>query len=335
MWRIRNSTSYKAGKTWGRDRAGVHEWIVAVKATFDIGRDGVLSLAEEQLDPLLAPEYHTESGLSSLRYDADLVSMKPTTDVVVNGTAYAPGGKPSTDFVVAMKVGPVRKVLRVRGDRRWGIGPFGSVPSSPEYVTRVPIVYERAYGGYDHVDPDPARQRLDPRNPVGVGVVAEPGRRIGQPVPNFEYPNGDLEKNGPAGFGPIDCFWSPRRELQGTYDKAWERNRMPLLPEDWDPRSLLCSPVDQRPDTHLRGGELVELTNLTPEGKLSFLLPKIHLAFSTHIDGRIEEHRARLSTVILEPDHPRVVMVWLSSLTVRGNYEYLDATFINEKEFVT
>ena len=90
MWAVTNHTPYKVGRAWGRDKDGVHEWIVAVKGTFDIKPDGSLKLADEQLEPLLLPEYNGEAGVSSLRYDADLVAPKPTTDVVLNGTAYAP-----------------------------------------------------------------------------------------------------------------------------------------------------------------------------------------------------------------------------------------------------
>lgn len=334
MWAITNRTPYKAESTWGRDKDGIHEWIVAVKGTFDIQPDGKLSLADEQLDPLLLPEYNGEIGQSSLRYDADLVAPKPTTDVVLNGTAYAPNGRPSTDFLIALRVGPIKKVLRVRGNRRWDDGPFGGSPTSPQPATRVPIVYERAYGGYDHTDPDPRLHNMDSRNPVGCGVFSDLRRRARQPLPNFEYPDGNLEKAGPAGFGAIDSFWSPRREFAGTYDKAWEQNRLPLLPEDWDPRSLLCSPTDQRPATYLRGGELVELVNLTPNGLLRFTLPKVSLTFSTRFatrfDSRIEEHYSRLSTVIIEPDNLRVIMVWVSILACRTESDYLEKTFIYE-----
>ena len=79
MWAITNRTPYKVGKTWGRDKDGIHEWVVAVKGTFDIKPDGSLKLADEQLEPLLLPEYTGEAGVSSLRYDADLVAPKPTT----------------------------------------------------------------------------------------------------------------------------------------------------------------------------------------------------------------------------------------------------------------
>ena len=334
MWSLTNHTPYRADSTWGRDRDGVHEWIVAVKGTFDVGRDGELSPAEEQLDPLLVPEYHGEPGTSSLRYDADLVAPKPTTDVVLNAAAYAPGGRPSYDFLASAQVGRVRKAIRVVGERWWVQGALGAVPSAAEPVARVPIVYERAYGGYDVRYPDPRHQRMDARNPVGRGVVAlQLDHPIGEALPNLEYPDRAPESGGPAGFGAIDTHWSPRRELHGTYDAAWERERKPLLPRDWDPRSLQCAPTDQQPAAHLHGGEPVELINLTPGGLLRFVLPKVHLTFSTHIDGRVEEHRSRLATVIVEPDRPRVIMVWLTALAVRNDGDYLDRTVIREKPY--
>jgi hypothetical protein len=334
MWSLHNHTPYKAESAWGRDKDGLHDWIVAVKGTFDITPAGDTRLADEQLDPLMLPEYNGEPGVSSLRYDADVVAPKPTTDVIINGTAYAPRGRPSKTFLVSARVDRVRKVIRVVGDRRWRRGPFGLTASATRPVTEVPIVYERAYGGYDTTDPDPKRQRVDPRNPVGCGVVARSRRRLGQPLPNLEYPKGKLHKAGPAGFGAIDCYWSPRRELAGTYDEAWARDRRPLLPRDWDPQSLLCAPADQRPRAHLRGGERVELTNLTRDGSLRFTLPKVYLTFRTYIDGRVEEHRSRLSTVVIEPDVPRVILVWLTALPVRNDGDYLDRTVIREKPYL-
>jgi hypothetical protein len=334
MWAIVNQTPYMADSTWARDSNGLHHWVVVVKGTFDIAKDGSVALAEEQLAPLLAPEYSGPDGLSSLRYDADLVLPKPTTDIVLNCTAHAPLGRPSTDFPVSIRVGPIQKTLRVVGNRWWKHGAAGGTPSSAEPVTRVPIVYERAYGGYDHAGPDPASHRMDSRNPCGRGVVARLGDRIGQPLPNFEYPGKSVEKSGPAGFGAINSFWSPRREYAGTYDKAWEEQRLPLLPSDWDPRSLLCAPPDQQPSDFLRGGEGVDLTNLTADGKLSFRLPRVYLTFSTRVRQRTEEHRGHLATVVIEPDHPRVIMVWQTSIPCPVDGDYLEETIVGEKVLI-
>jgi hypothetical protein len=327
MWAITNHTPYKVGKTWGRDKDGIHEWIVAVKGTFDIQPGGKLALADKQLDPLLLPEYNGEDGVSSLRYDADLVAPKPTTDLVLNGTAYAPKGRPATDFLVSLRLGKIYKAIKVLGNCTWEQGLSGSVPTPVEPVTKVPIIYELAYGGADLSDPDPNKQCLDTRNPVGCGLTV----RVGQPLPNFEYPDGSIKKAGPAGFGALDSFWSPRRELNGTYDEVWQKSRYPLLPADWDPCSLLCSPADQRPNTDLRGGEIIELVNLTPDGVLRFALPKVDFTFITRIDRRREEHHGRLATVIIEPDHPRVILVWLSSLLCRTDVDYLEETVVREK----
>jgi len=327
MWAITNHTPYKAASTWGRNRDGVHEWIVAVKGTFDIKPDGSLKLADEQLEPLLLPEYNGEDGLSSLRYEADLVAQKPTTDVLINGTAYAPKGRPSNKFLVSLRLGNINKSIKVTGDRTWKRGLLGLSPSSARPVTQVPILYEKAYGGFDQSNPDPKKQHMDTRNPVGCGLVV----KVGQPLPNFEYPKGNIKKSGPAGFGAINSFWTPRRELSGTYNESWQENRCPLLPADWDPLSLLCSPIDQRPVRHLHGGELVELKNLTPSGTLLFTLPRIYLSFRTRIDNRTEEHLGQLATVIIEPEHPRIIMVWQSSLSVCSDIDYLDETIISEK----
>lgn len=310
---------------------GMHVWVTVVKATFDIKPDGSLSLSDEQLEPLLVPEYTGEPGKSSLRYDADLVTVKPTTDIVLNATAYAPGGLPSVDFLVEARVACVHKVIRVRGLREWSYNALDNEPSAPEPVTQLSIVYERAYGGYDNTDPDPRNQKLDSRNPVGCGVAVRASHLRGSQAPNFEYPSGRIEKAGPAGFGPIDCFWTPRRELSGTYDQAWQEKRLPLLPLDWDPHSLLCSPKDQQPGRHLRGGEQVELINLTLAGYLRFTLPRIHFDFNTRIAGRIENHRSQLATVIIEPNYPRVIMVWQSSLQCVRDIDYLDETTVREK----
>lgn len=335
MWLIENQTPYPADRTWVRDVDGVHHWIVAVKATYDIAEDGTTTLSEEPVEPLLAPEYRGDDGESSLLYEADLVAMKPGTDLLLSATAHAPRGRPATEVPVMLRVGGRQKVLVVRGDRTWRRTLLGEVaPSDPAPFVTMPIVYERAFGGYDRTDPDPAKHRMDFRNPVGVGLAAKRSHLIGQPAPNIEYPDGDVRRAGPAGFGPIASWWSPRRELQGTYDEAWQKNRLPLLPLDYDPMSLLCAPADQRPERrYLRGGELVELVNLTPSGALRFELPQVYLTFETFFGRASRQHRSKLVTVVVEPDHPRVILVWQTDLEVRGDVDYLDKTVVRQKEY--
>ena len=75
--------------------------------------------------------------------------------------------------------------------------------------------------------------------------------------------------------------------------------------------------------------------NLTPEGAIRFDLPKIFLTFRTRLPGRLEDHRATLTSVFIVPDRGTVCLVWQSTLAVRSReVEYLDNTIIDEKPYI-
>jgi len=336
MWALDNRTSYAAERNWIRDRDGAHRWVVAVKATFDIAANGAVKLADEQPPPALTPEYFGEPGRSSLKWDSDLLAVKPGTDVLLHGHAHAPRGRPTPRVEVRLRVGDIDKTLSVYGERRYSrAATGGGVTTAAPFESR-PLLYEWAFGGADLADVDPKKHRHDSRNPIGKGFALERRRLEGQPAHCIDYPGQDAAKVGPAGFGPIDSFWSPRLELAGTYNAAWESSRKPLLPKDFDERHAQCAPAEQQAATPLRGGERVELTNLTPEGLLGFELPRIHLTFTTHIRDRRVEHRAHLATVLLLPEERRLAMVWQTALAVaQKDSDYVDSTTIQEKPFLT
>jgi hypothetical protein len=173
---------------------------------------------------------------------------------------------------------------------------------------------------------------MDPRNPVGKGVAVHDRHLVDQVGWSIEYPRGEPSTVGPAGFGPIASHWSPRLEWAGTYDRQWEETRKPLLPSNYDERFVLSAPADQRPSRHLAGGEPVELVNLTPQGLLRFTLPRLRPTFRTYWGQRVTEHEGNLATVIIEPRHMRLMLVWQTSLAVRpAEVDYLDGTLIYER----
>lgn len=340
MWALDNRTPYAAERNWVLDKNAEKSWVVAIKAIFDISPDGSTVLAEEQeAIPLYAPEYSGESGKSSLLYEADLLGPKQTTDIILNGNAYTESGKPATKVNVSLSVNKLRKNLMVFGDRYWRRGMMGGLAiSNPAPFTSIPIVYERAFGGWDTRPEDPANHRLDPRNPIGKGFAVREDHLLDQALPNIEYPNQLIsswkDRPHPAGFGAISSFWTPRKEFAGTYDEKWQKERFPLWAEGFDIRYNQCAPLDQQVPGFLRGGERVDLINLSPDGRLSFLLPKVYPFFVTKFGKDSVEHRADLHTVILEPEFPRVIMVWFSSLPCHHRVDDLDVTVIREKEFM-
>jgi len=315
MWAIANDTPLSADRTWVRDRDGAEVWLVAAKATFLVREDGSLKLAPEQEPVRLVPAYLGAPGASGLRYDIDLVHRKVATDILVHGHAYAPPGARVAATKVGFRVGEIAKELGVFGDRFWRSTRAGLAMSEAEPFERLPVTWERAFGGYG----DPERKTWDVRNPVGTGFAGSVEHAADAKLPNVEdlaalIRNWD-DRPPPAGFGPVDRHWSARSVHAGTYDEAWAETRKPLLPDDFDDRYHQCAPADQQANGFLRGGEPVRLWNMTPSGKLSFRLPRVSVAFRTRFSDRtVADHRAELHSVILEPYVPRVILTWHSHL---------------------
>lgn len=339
MWAVSNETPYKADRTAVIDKQGARHWIVVVKGTFDIHPDGSTELAEEQLEPLPTPEYRGKPGQSSIIYEADLIADKPGTDLIINASAYAPGGSACKEVAVELRAGNLQKTLIVRGDRVYERSLLGKiVPSAPVPFAKMPIVYERAYGGYDNTLPDPQKQKIFSPNPVGTGIAASPSYLLGRPVANVEFSDAPMRPAEAAGFGAICSYWEPRRQYAGTYDAKWAEQQKPLLALDYDDRWNLCAPVDQQFAPHLQPNCPLDLINMTPSGRLRFSLPKIHLAFTTHFAAYSRrppvEHRSKLHTVVIEPDVPRVIMVWHTSLSCGQAIDDIDETIVIEKEYI-
>jgi hypothetical protein len=335
MWAVNNDTLFAAACNWALDKNAAKIWIVAVKATFDILPDGSCRISNQQEEPLYTETYAGEIGKTSVVYDGDLGGSKQRTDLVLNGFAYAPGGRPATDMMVALRVGGLHKVLQVFGDRVWYRGVAGITMTRPAPFVKMPIVYERAFGGWDRTPTDPTAQRLEPRNPIGAGFAISKEHLVNSLAPNIEDPRQLIsswrDRPAPAGFGVVASYWMPRLKYAGTYDARWKKERFPLLAADFDPKYYQCAPEDQQVALH--GGEMVELINLTQSGRLAFSLPRLRLGFETRFGRRRVHHRGKLHTVILEPEIPRVIMVWHTSIAVANtDVDYLDGTFVFEKE---
>lgn len=325
MWTVANTTPYVIEAQLLRDASGAETLAVVAKGSFVVGADGQCSPDCKQTPIVKVPQYAGEPGRSSLLRDTDFVVQKPTTDVLVLGHAYADSPDAT---VVTMQVGPIAKRLRVWGDRHWERGALRWSASSPLPFERMPLLYERAFGGSDGAPGADGFWSCEPRNPIGRGFKASELRKEGDPLPNFEPEDG---RAAPAGLGAISRHWSPRVELAGTHDDVWRSKRFPLPPEDFDPRFNNAAPSDQQSPRYLEGGEPVYLENLTADGALRFVLPKVWLTLNTTIGSDVEAHRAQLHTLVLVPDERRVEMTWVSTLHCHGRTTRIRRIHVREK----
>lgn len=333
MWELVNNTPFKANATFMQDdKTGELVWLVAVKATFDIANNGDLSISSEQVDVFDESQFKDEVDKSSLLSETDLVLEKKRVDVLLNAHAYAPNGEPITRLTVGVGIGKWSKQLKVIGNRKWKrfLGIF--VKSIPFPFTKLEISYENAFGGGNTDDSEDDIPVFEPRNPIGTGFAKKRRDLKGQNLPNIETVNRATKKrpkrNKVAGFGPIAGHWSPRSKYAGTYDETWDQSTP--RPPDFNPLYYQCAPFDQQLE-NINGGEPVVLYNLTPNGELKFKLPEIDIKFNTQFGDEKLNHTAKLHTIIIEAEHPRLLLVWLSALPCSNREEEIEHTKIGYK----
>lgn len=321
---IKNSLGYGYDSLLVSDVAGMPTFVPLVQATFAIDGDGTLSPTPKQLPPLLAGQWYGDPEHTSLELEPQIAFHKLATDIVLHGHAYpeAPGAARGQ---VGIRVGTVQKLAYVFGDRYFIRTFTGLQISTPTPFERIPIVYERCFGGWDRRHEDANLHRCEPRNPVGVGfhdasLPAQEGLRL----PNFEDPEHPYRGYGdtppPAGFGFIAPHWQPRVTFAGTYDAAWDRTRKPLLPLDFDARFFNSATPGLSARGHLRGDEEIIVIGATPDGRLACRLPGVPppLCVVDLRRGRRVAVSTSLDTMIVNTDERTVVLLWRGHLPLPG-----------------
>ncbi len=317
-----NHSDMTAGYTLGMDKTGAEYIVVAVKGTFTLPQPGETPmLAAEQVPLVDADQFTGEPGVSATSFECDFALEKPYCDVLLNGAAHARAGQPAERISVGLLVGTWRKSFVVWGNREWRGSGVGYTPSDPQPFTRLPISYNDAFGGTDERMRDPAQVRSYLPNPVGRGWHHHIHRElvIGAPVSNTEDINDPVRDPGgryqPMAFGPIGRGWPSRIRYAGTYDQEWIDNVFPFLPANFDPRYCQSAPEDQQTAYAPRGGESVQLVNLTPDGRRVVALPCIEMPIGFHRRrADSAERRGTLDTILFEPEAERFSLVWRASL---------------------
>jgi hypothetical protein len=333
----------------GQTPEGQHILSVLVKRSYHINAGAMAQRAMRDAKLVSGDVYYDDPMNSPVKYESDFVPFKLATDVVVNGTAYAPAGEPTPSFMASVQVGTARKDVLVIGDRvcrfREGGPPAFSEPAP---LARLEVRYDRAYGGMD-IYSDPKLPCPYGRNPLGRGFAIANTKRVVDDLelPNFEDPHDPLTPERlclghfvhwerqpmPQGFGWFPKHWRPRAELAGVMpaDRAIERKLRrayaAVVPQDQ--REMYAK--TELPDMDFRffngashglavpflsGGEWVHLTNLTPDNELHFRIPDDRPRIGLDIGQGVQEPAVVLHTVMVRVDELQVDLVW------RGAVEY-------------
>ena len=324
---LTNGTKMQAAYTTGMRPDGRELLVVVVKGTFTIPAEPDVEpdLADEQVPLVTADVFTGEPGYSAPLCESDFAAHKPLCDVLLNGSAYAPGGRPAEIVPVALRVGVLEKGFNVVGNRAWRKGLLGVGATKPEPFVRMPISYDNAFGGVDRSHPDQKKHRWYAANHAGRGYHENTAAEHidGKPLPNTEEfgdpvrsPRGRFR---PMAFGPVGRAWGDRPKLAGTYDQAWQDNVFPFLPSDFQDAYYQSAPTDQQ-IAYLQGGERVELVNVTPRGSTTFRVPKVEMPVEFFLRaGGSTTQTAAVDTLMIEPDLGRFTMCWRASLPLKRN----------------
>lgn len=251
-----------AFESLGPDGASFHT--VVLRQTFEL-RNGSLVLAHEQKPLATTDRFFGEPNQSSVAEESDLAPYKPACDVLINATAYAPGGAALPRFEAAIQLvsaarvtdpaagtasttvlldrrlvitGPrafVRRsaVMRVV-DRMVALGTLGLVRrdpwrlTTPQPIKSLPVRYEYAWGGQCRIDADDEAAERVPK-----AMRLDEQQRAGHPDPaNLPVAHTTCETN-PVGLGFAEAWFVKARKLTQVAAPQIEDMRHPVTAQAW------------------------------------------------------------------------------------------------------
>ena len=333
---VENRTPFAYETLYATDDDNRPQSVCLVQGSYTLSPTGPPTLTESPVPILLAGSKHfPDAESSSYKYEPQIAWRKVGTDVILSGDACAP--RPVRETVVRVRVGPLKKEAIVFGDRYWTktLGSISGSEATP--FERMPLVYERAFGGWDRTHPDSSQHTFEPRNPVGSGFRRKHGKfEDGVRMPNLEDPEHRIREYGqaapPTGFGFTSPNWQPRCELGGTYDVHWRNERMPCLPRDFDPRFFNAASHGLFAAGYLRGDEPVCVENASPYGTISFTLPGVPPPnCRVQLTGRRDALvTTDLDTVIVDTNDNLLLLIWRGHLALRNGPHDVVAIQIQE-----
>lgn len=157
---FRNLTPFSVMQYSMLDLEDSEHYVVAMKVGFKLEHISESHFFAHIMDAPAMPlcqqdEYAGEVNKSQVLQENDLAPYKPHCDIIVNGTAYTPGGTPAIEFPVNLRVLTddnqvlLNKKLQVTGERffrrnsltgQWSL-------TAPLPFTSLPLNYHYAFGG--------------------------------------------------------------------------------------------------------------------------------------------------------------------------------------------
>lgn len=312
MTELRNLTPFANMQFANWDAQGREFGVYMVKTAWDILPDGTCRLSDEQEPFVFTDEFHGAVNETAVKYASDMVPYRPKTDIILNATAFAPSQTVSLRWEsgVVVRVDGVDaplidKGLQITGPRQWKKGILGWKLTEATPIMQCDLRFDYSFGGAVPKGED--QVEAYEMNPVGKGFADKEWLSESKP---FEAPQilsaGEVLKDPsallvPAGVGPVQAAWLPRRPRGGTYDKHWEDNVWPLWPEDYDFAFHNAAPDDMAVDLPLGTDIKITLTHMHPEqADWTITVPNPRLAVYIQVGRNVIPTALMVDTIYLD-----------------------------------
>lgn len=258
---------------------------VVVKASFELREPGTLVLTDP--DPLVTKDVHVDNDPSrSLTECTDLAPHLAIAEALFKGAVDVPrGGRVLARFALA-------RASTMLFDRRVWV----TAPPTNDARVRVPLEYERAFGGPTMDD-----------NPVGGTAPLLVDARDPRVV---------------AAFGPIARYWRARARFLSNEDRAGMRGALIELRDDFPWEFFQAAPPWQRFPGPLSGQEIVLLENLWPgRPRVELRLPEVRAEAMVHDSGADRPLPLVGDTLRVDGERGRVTVTFRGSMPHDGSQD--------------
>jgi len=262
---------------------------------------GQLAPDPDRAWPVTPEPYKTEFG----QFDGESPFVREGCDFFILGHAYppSPGG---TAAKVQLAVGSFRFALVAFGERRWVRREHELIPSEPQPFEKIPLTWQRAFGGVCKVD------GLDypwGANPKGRGFYWEEQQAEGQALPNLEDPERRIrrwdDRPDPVATAPYSGEWALRALNSVALDRSGPKPKIKRIKPSYynnaPPRLIL----PQAP----RSTETISISGVRPRGeRLEFRMPELAYHVYVQLENRRYVFPARLEALAVLAEEARVML---------------------------
>lgn len=296
---------------WRQD--GVLRVTVVVKATF-VAKVSPMTPAVAPQPYRISDVHHKNQPMARVIAASDRVPKKPRVDVTILGHAHAMRTASVPEMTVHFALKHNEELLFAK--KVHVVGARVAKDSAPVPFVRMPIVYERAFGGIATAE-----------NPIGCGEEdADDDDR-----PNILHPE---DPSRPVGFGPISAAWPIRKKKLGDTASRDVESPLMQLPPGFDFSYFQSAPLDQQID-ELPPDAVLILEGFDPEReRIEIALPgaramgAIYGLDSVDADiGTPIEFRA--DTLHVDADS------WMTTMTFRGHVDIHDESRLDQMVVAT